>query len=116
MGLFRDPGEQEIDIVKEMAEALGSTGLRLEELLEQAQTAGERARAMLAKFHESGNGCEAPAITLVNESIREYNVLVDKAENALRWLLIQREACGFRTHRHVDIFYPIPPKIKPLKP
>lgn len=116
MGLFRDPGEQEIDIVKEMAEALGSTGLKLEELLEQARAAGEQAGALLERFHESGNGGEAPAIALVNESIREYNLLVDKAEDALRWLLIQREACGFRTHRYVDTFYPIPPKIKPLKP
>ena len=35
MGMFRD-GSHEIDIIKEMAEGLGSSGLRLEELVEKA--------------------------------------------------------------------------------
>jgi hypothetical protein len=35
MGMFRDSGSQEIDIVKEMVEGLGSQGLKLEDLLEK---------------------------------------------------------------------------------
>jgi hypothetical protein len=61
-------------------------------------------------------GAERPEISLVNELISDYNHLVEQAEDALRWLLIQREACGFRTHRNVDRFYPIPPKMKTIKP
>ena len=39
MGMFRDSGSEEIDIVKEMAEGLGSQGFRLEEILEKASVA-----------------------------------------------------------------------------
>lgn len=115
MGLFREPGSQEIDIVKEMAEALGGQGLRLEEFLEKADAA-------LAKVNQLVNDYRSPAelrkpdVATINEHIREFNALVDKSEDALRWLLIQREACGFRTHRNVNAFYPIPRKMKPFIP
>lgn len=115
MGMFRDASDQEIDIVKEMAESLGSTGLRLEELLEGAAAAREVALKMLACYDRSQGDCEKPEVAMVNDSIREYNALVDKAEDALRWLLIQREACGFRTHRNVNVHYPIPARIRLLK-
>jgi len=116
MGMFRDPGEQEIDLVKEMAESLGSAGLKLDELLERAGRARQRVQARLAKCHGGEEPCDAFSVKAVNESIREYNSLVDKAEDALRWLLIQREACGFRIHPDVDHYYPIPPKMKLLNP
>jgi hypothetical protein len=115
MGMFRDASDQEIDIVKEMAESLGSTGLRLEELLERAAAAREVALKKLACYDRIQGDCEKPVIATVNDSIREYNALLDKAEDTLRWLLIQREACGFRTHRNVNVHYPIPARIRPLK-
>jgi len=115
MGMFRDASDQEIDIVKEMAESLGSTGLRLEELLEGAAAVREVALKMLACYDRAQGDCEKPEVAMVNDSIREYNALVDKAEDALRWLLIQREACGFRTHRNVNVHYPIPARIRLLK-
>ncbi|MBI4964356.1 MAG: hypothetical protein HY913_13850 [Desulfomonile tiedjei] len=115
MGMFRESGEQEIDIVKEMAESLGSSGLRVEELLEKATAASENARRMVACYRGERDDCEKPDLAVVNDSIREYNALVDKAEDALRWLLIQREACGFRRHRDVYVHYPIPRKIGLLK-
>lgn len=115
MGMFRDASDQEIDIVKEMAESLGSTGLRLEELLERAAAARGVAVKMLACYDLGRGDCEKPEVAMVNDSIREYNALVDKAEDALRWLLIQREACGFRTHRNVNVHYPIPARIRLLK-
>lgn len=115
MGMFRDSGSQEIDIIKEMAEGLGSSGARVEELLEKALEAKDRVQIFLKCYQERG-GCDSlPEISAVNESIREFNCCVDKAEDALRWLLIQREACGFRTHRNVNSHYPIPPKMKPIK-
>ncbi|MGO9570853.1 MAG: hypothetical protein ACLP5H_25280 [Desulfomonilaceae bacterium] len=115
MGMFRDSGSQEIDIVKEMAEGLGSQGLRLEDLLEKTTAARERAQKMVRCHQDCEAGCESSDISDINDSIREYNSLVDRAENALRWLLIQREACGFRTHRNVNVHYPIPSKMKLLK-
>jgi predicted RNA-binding protein with EMAP domain len=115
MGMFRDSGSQEIDIVKEMAEGLGSQGLKLEDLLERTTAARERVQNMVRCYQSSEAACEAYDISEVNDSIREYNSLVDRAEDALRWLLIQREACGFRTHRNVNLHYPIPSKMKLLK-
>jgi hypothetical protein len=115
MGMFRDSSDQEIDIVKEMAESLGSSGVRVEELLEKATQAREAAVRMLACYQGARNGCQKPDIVVVNDSIREYNTLVDKTEDALRWLLIQREACGFRRHRDVHVHYPIPAKMRLLK-
>ncbi len=111
MGMFRDSECQEVDLVKEMAEALGSTGLRLEEILEEVQVAGRLVDELLG-----GNGSPRADASLINEQIRRYNRLVDKAEDARRWLLIQREACGFRIHRDVDVYYPVPAKIKLIAP
>ncbi len=115
MGMFRDSGSQEIDIIKEMAEGLGSQGLKLEDLLEKAGEARERVREMLRCQQESVPGFRGFDAAVINDAIREYNGLVDKAEDALRWLLITREACGFRTHRNVHTHYPIPLKMKLLK-
>jgi hypothetical protein len=115
MGMFRDSGDQEIDIVKEMAESLGSSGVRLDEILEKTTQARETAVQMLACYHGTPANCDKPDLAVVNDTIREYNALVEKAEDALKWLLIQREACGFRRHRDVHVHYPIPPKMRPLK-
>lgn len=114
MGMFRDSSDQEIDIIKEMAESLGSTGLKLEDLLEKAAKARHRADRLLSLYHNGAGESERPSASVVNDSIEEYNTLVEKAEDVRRWLLIQREACGFRTHRNVDAFYPIPLRIRLL--
>ena len=112
MGMFRDEGAQEIDIVKEMAEELGSAGLKVDELLEQVVAAREEAMELLKMYYSETPGSLGSDKIAVNDSISRYNALVDKTEDALRWLLIQREACGFRTHRNVNTHYPIPPRIK----
>jgi phosphoglycolate phosphatase-like HAD superfamily hydrolase len=114
MGMFRDSSNQEIDIVKEMAEGLGNTGVKLEEIIEKAEQAQDRAHELLRTYRDATVPLERPSKKDVNASIREYNAWVDKAEDALRWLLIQREACGFRTHRNVDVFYPIPARMRLL--
>lgn len=116
MGMFREPGAQEIDIVKEMAEGLGSSGLKVEELLEKAVTARKEVMGLLDRYHAAESGKRKPDVAAVNDAIVGYNALVDKTEDALRWLLIQREACGFRTHRNVNEHYPIPPKISTIQP
>ncbi|MBM4328475.1 MAG: hypothetical protein FJ118_15090 [Deltaproteobacteria bacterium] len=115
MGMFRDTDVQEADIVKEMAEALGSTGLRLEEILEKLDRLAAQVKPLIAMRRHGLRGPESLDSDTINESIREYNILVDKAEDARRWLLIQREACGFRIHRDVDRYYPIPTRLKLIK-
>ena len=115
MGMFRDADSQEIDIVKEMAESLGSTGLRLEEILERLELARDQVDHLVACHASGRTSTGEPDVSIVNDSIQVYNTLVDKAEHARSWLLIQREACGFRTHRDVDFHYPIPAKMKFLE-
>ena len=116
MGMFRDLESVEIDLVKEMAEGLGSTGIRLEELLEQIQEQKAKIDELRFSLGSDCLGRDKSSVSLVNEFIRVHNDLVDKAHDTLRWLLIQREACGFRRHKNVDTYYPIPPKVRPIVP
>ncbi len=112
MGMLRDSGDLQVDLIKEMAEGLGSQGIRIEEILIRIRELRSRLRARIeVDVHgEIGSVSSEPA--LVDDIIGEYNLLVARAEEALRWLLIQREACGFRTHRHVSSHYPIPCRIR----
>ncbi len=114
MGISRD-SSVEIDIVKEMAEGLGSSGLRLEDLIDKSMAARQDALEAIAEYDKHKTDVDPPQISLVNDLIRRYNDLVEKAQDALRWLLILREACGFRTHRNVNQHYPIPSKMKLIK-
>jgi hypothetical protein len=115
MGMFREASSQEIDIVKEMAKSLGGAGWKLEEILEKTNAALARLQRLFDVDESESSEGSSRFLDLINESIREYNRLVDLAENALNRLLIQREACGFRTHRYVSHYYPIPSKIKLLR-
>jgi hypothetical protein len=115
MGIMRETDTQEMDIVKEMAESLGSQGIRIDEILENINVVGARLNEMLAMAQEAPVSSQLPSLNEIDLTIRKYNTLVDKAHEALRWLLIQREACGFRKHKDVHLHYPIPPKVKPPK-
>lgn len=116
MGICRDTSGMEIDMVKEMAEGLGNTGAALEELIEKAEQARmEVTRLRDIYGHGTSGVFKSDHIEKINDSIRKYNSLVMRAQSVLDWLLIQREACGFRTHRNVSSFYPIPQKMGLLK-
>jgi hypothetical protein len=115
MGLCRDISECEIEFVKEMAEGLGSSGLILDAILEKALAARSRAEELLRQYQNSESSAPVELLQELNKCISEYNGLVGKAEEALRWLLIQREACGFRRHKNVNHFYPIPERLIPVK-
>ena len=115
MGVCRDISECEIEFVKEMAEGLGSSGLILDGILAKAMEAGSRAKELLNKYQDSESDASAEFIQDLNQRIAEYNALVGKSEEALRGLLIQREACGFRRHKNVNQFYPIPKRLIPVK-
>lgn len=115
MGVCRDATECEIEFVKEMAEGLGSSGLILDNLLKKACAAKMIALDLIEKYQASSPNASNRLVVITNERITEYNSLVDKAEEALRWLLIQREACGFRTHKNVNQHYPIPLRLPLIK-
>jgi hypothetical protein len=116
MGMFRDSDALDADLIKEMAEGLGSQGLRIEEILLKIKELQNRLEMMTGVVLDGPNGEGSRRLSMVNDIISEHNELVDNAKDALRWLLIQREACGFRTHRNVSAHYPIPDKIRLLKP
>ncbi len=65
MGMFRESGSTEIDIIKEMAEGLGSTGLKLEDVLEKANATRETVIRLVQLCHEG-----AQDMSEVNDSIR----------------------------------------------
>jgi hypothetical protein len=77
--------------------------------------AGSRAKELLNQYTDGESDASAEFIQDLNQRIAEYNALVEKSEEALRGLLIQREACGFRRHKNVNQFYPIPKRLIPVK-
>jgi hypothetical protein len=93
--------QAELDIMKEKAEALGRVGGRLDEslrriaILEQRITMLEREGRMARE---------------VNVLMREFNQVRQRALQYLHFLIIQREAIGFRRHEDVRGMYQIPPK------
>ena len=116
MGVCRDTDGIQVDMVKEMAEGLGNSGAALEQLIVKASEARKEVLALIEDFNSGyQHKHDHNHLEMVNDSVTKYNSMVDKAQHALDWLLIHREACGFRTHRHVNKFYPIPAKIRLLK-
>ncbi len=113
MGMFRESDDFDAELVKEMAEGLGSQGLKLESILEKID---HMKRTINILFQGRPLPPKHKGPTTIPNAIKEHNFLVDQAQDALRWLLIQREACGFRTHRNVERFYPIPEKIEVMEP
>lgn len=101
----QDPTRAELDIMKEKAETLGRTGAKLEESLQRLRALQEHIRIL----EKQGKG--APE---VNELVREFNEVREKAFQYLHYLIIQREAMGFRRHANVQRMYKIPAKKRPL--
>lgn len=107
--MFRESDEFDGELVKEMAEGLGSQGIKLETLLEKIELMSD-VIDRISRNDEPPPTYKGP--TILANAVKEHNDLVDQARDALRWLLIQREACGFRRHKNVDIYYPIPEKVQ----
>jgi hypothetical protein len=91
----------ELDIMKEKAETLGRTGAKLDESLRRLRGLHEHIRIL----EKEGKGASE-----VNDLIREFNEVRAKAFQYLHYLIIQREAMGFRRHANVQRIYKIPPK------
>ncbi|RKH34535.1 hypothetical protein D7X12_34920 [Corallococcus sicarius] len=88
----------EVDFQRERASGLRRSGDSLEKVLDALSRSERELRA------SSG-----PARA---ERYPAYRALWKEAER-LRWnLTVQREACGLRNHRDLDLIYPLPPLLK----
>jgi hypothetical protein len=99
------PLQAELDIMKEKAEALGRLGERLDESLQRITSLEQRIKLL----EREGKG-----VGEVNALIREFNHVRQRALQYLYYLVIQREAIGFRRHANVTGVYQIPPPKRPL--
>jgi hypothetical protein len=97
----RETAHQRIEqeILKEKSEALGRAGERLELLLAELRAVDSALDAV------DGSG----SADTVAELERRHATLRDRALEARRYLMIQREAIGFRRHSVVTELFPVPP-------
>ena len=99
------PTQVELDIMKEKAEALGRTGGRLDESLRSIAILDQR----ITMLKRDGRD-----VREVNALIREFNQVRKRALQYLHYLIIQREALGFRRHANITGMYQIPPPKRSL--
>ncbi len=105
----------EDELLQEMAEALGRTGTWLERWLERCRVLGEDYRRLEGSLREKGGrpqrqeGGSIQELSGQLEEVRgELKKALVQAEKYLYYLIIQREAIGFRSHRTVRERYPFP--------
>jgi len=99
------PTRAELDIIKEKAETLGRTGAKLDESLRRLRALQDHIKIM----EKEGKGQAE-----VSDLITEFNEAREEAFQYLHYLIIQREAMGFRRRANVQRMYKIPAKKRPL--
>lgn len=87
----------ELELRKEVAESLGRAEDKIDHALLTLELVGRRHDAAPA-------GAEREALAM------EYNAARDDAVRLREYLLIQREALGFRGNEALERVYPIPPR------
>jgi len=102
---LEEPTEIELELMKEQAGALGRSGWRVERCLKRM----EELEREIEELKERGKIGEA------NRLIEEFNRLREEARTYLHYLVIHREAVGFRRHPNLERLYPIPDKRSPIK-
>ncbi|MBN2298523.1 MAG: hypothetical protein JXM72_08010 [Deltaproteobacteria bacterium] len=85
------------EIIEEMAKALGHTGDKLEDVLDELHKIEEELESI-------------SDINKYNAMVDSFNSLRKKALNRREMLMIHREALGAFKHNYVDRYYPIPNK------
>lgn len=88
----------EAEFQKEKASALRRTGEKLEKAL--AALEGAERELLMAR---------GPARAV---RLERYRVLRKEAELQRWYLMVQREACGIRNNRELDLVYPMPPLVR----
>lgn len=110
---LRHQGSVEAEILKEMAEALGNSGERVERALEKLGQISARIQEMRRSLAALDDGPKRDSsLYLLEKEIEAYNSLRRNAMEQLRWLIIHREALGIRNHAHVAEQYRIPPPMR----
>ncbi len=94
------------EIEKEKAEALGRAGERLDGAIRALRLIRDEVEAL-----ESGRATPADPVgagEAVGRRRAEYAALRQQARQYRHYLIVQREAVGFRKHGDVDRLYPVP--------
>jgi hypothetical protein len=101
----------ENEIRKEKAEALGRTGERLEEALQELKILRREIRGLvwssLNSVPDTGEGIPAE----IRERLLQYARLREQACQWRHCLVVQREAVGLWRHEDVERMYPVPPPL-----
>lgn len=119
----------DLEILQERAEVLGRAGERLSAALQNLKNIGDSIERKMASFHEMTRNVQgsfsfnelfdkhsqAEFLLEINSDIQRYNEAREYAKLRFYYLIVTREAIGFRRHRCVEEQYPIPPKKKVLK-
>jgi hypothetical protein len=117
--IFKDSAEKtDLEILQERAEVLGRAGEKLSAALRNLNLIEEIIEDRLRSYlecKEQGNSPPKGALREINLEIRRYNEAREYAKLRLYYLIVTREAMGFRRNKTVEEQYPIPPKKKPLK-
>ena len=110
MNIKKDQHEKtELEIVQERAEVLGRTGEALHRALQELKTIEERINLAMASECSSEEARQA-----VNREIKRFNKAREHAKLRYYYLIVTREAMGFRKHKMVEEIYQIPPRKKLL--
>lgn len=105
----------DLEILQERAEVLGRAGEKLALALNKLKAIESVINLKMESLASPGQG-QGPADLIgdINGEIRHYNEAREYAKLRYYYLIVTREAMGFRRHKSVEEVYSIPPKKKPL--
>jgi hypothetical protein len=99
------------ELLQERAEVLGRAG----EALTAALADLTKIDRLIAEcVRKAGEHPESETLTEINGEIRRYNRAREYAQLRYYYLIVTREAMGFRRHKTVEEVYKIPPRKKYL--
>jgi hypothetical protein len=99
----------ENEILQERAEVLGRAG-------EALSVAIHKMQIIEGRIHEalSDGLTTKEAVRSINRHIRQFNIAREHAKLRFYYLIVTREAMGFRKHTIVEDTYRISPRKKPI--
>ncbi len=105
----------DLEILQERAEVLGRAGEKLALALNNLKAIESVINIKMETLADPESGYSpADLIGDINGEIRHYNEAREYAKLRYYYLIVTREAMGFRRHKSVEEVYSIPPKKKPL--
>lgn len=111
----------DLEILQERAEVLGRAGEKLALALNKLKAIESVINVKMEYLtspvsEQSDKSVNSPADLIgdINGEIRHYNEAREYAKLRYYYLIVTREAMGFRRHKSVEEVYSIPPKKKPL--